>query len=95
MKYQSLFSVKNKKNISKCHLREYLPSMLCIKTPVSAAADNVLRMVERAYSVTPVRLSVSVCVQDGVSNLGLSFSGFSNLCLSISGEGICDLWTHF
>ena len=31
MKYQSLFSGKNKKNISKCCLVKFLPSMLSIK----------------------------------------------------------------
>ena len=36
-------------------------------------------MVERTYSVTPGSPSVSVRVQDGVSNLRLSFSGVSNL----------------
>ena len=50
-------------------------------------------MVERAYSIIPVHPSVSVCIQDGVSNLHLSFSGVSNLRLSFSGRGICVLWT--
>ena len=31
MKYQNLFSGKNKKNISKCCLLEILPSMLGVK----------------------------------------------------------------
>ena len=40
---------------------------------------------ERAYSVTLVRQSVSVRVRDDVSNLRLSFSGISNLRLSVLG----------
>ena len=43
-------------------------------------APAIPRMVERAYSVTPVRPSAF-----GVSNLRLSFSG----------GGIRVLWTHF
>ena len=31
MKYQSLFSVENKKTISKCHLLQFFPSMLSFK----------------------------------------------------------------
>ena len=42
----------------------------------------IRRMVEKAYTVTPVRLSVSVSdrVRDGVSNLRLSFFRRENLC---------------
>ena len=40
----------------------------------------IQRMVERAYSITPVLPSVGV--RDGISNLHLSFSGVSNLHLS-------------
>ena len=43
---------------------------------------------ERTYSVTPVRPSVSVRVRDGISNLRLNFSGVSNLRLSFSNGGI-------
>ena len=43
------------------------------------------RMVERAYSVTQVRPSVSVSVRDGVSNLRLSFLCVSNLYSSFFG----------
>ena len=32
MNYQSLFSGKNKKNISNCRLLKILPSMLCVKS---------------------------------------------------------------
>ena len=31
MKCHALFSMKNKENISKCHLRKFLPSMLSVK----------------------------------------------------------------
>ena len=34
MKYQSLFSVENKKNISKCGMLKILPSMLSIKAHI-------------------------------------------------------------
>ena len=44
-------------------------------------------MVERAYSVTFVCPSISVQVQDGVSNLYLSFSGISNFCLVFQAGG--------
>ena len=58
-------------------------------------APAIRRMMERAYSVTPVRLFVSVRVRDGVSNLHLSFSDVSNWRLSFSGGSIRVLWTHF
>ena len=65
----------------------------CVRVCVCVFLANVLlllllllclairRMMERAYRVTPpsVRPSVSVRVRDGVSNLRLSFSDFSNL----------------
>ena len=43
-------------------------------------APAIRRIVKRAYSVTTVCLSVSVCIQDGINDLRLSFSGVSNLC---------------
>ena len=43
------------------------------------------RMMERAYSVTPVCPSLSVHVRDDVSSFRLSFSGISNLRLSFLG----------
>ena len=46
---------------------------------------TIRRMVERAYNVNPVRMFMSVCLRDGVSNLSLSFSGRSMYVL----------WTHF
>ena len=39
--------------------------------------STIGRMVERAYSVTPV------CIQGRINNLCLSFSGVSNLHLSV------------
>ena len=48
----------------------------------------IQRMVERAYSATNVRPSVSVRVRDCVSNKWTSSSGVSNLHLSFSGGGI-------
>ena len=35
MKYQNIFSGKSEKNISKCHLLNFLPSMLSFKSSVS------------------------------------------------------------
>ena len=48
-------------------------------------APAIGRMVERTYSVTPVRSSVSI--RDDVGNLPLSFSGVSHLGLSFFRRG--------
>ena len=37
MECQILFLGENKKNISKCHLLKFVPSMLCVKVLVLAA----------------------------------------------------------
>ena len=50
-------------------------------------APAIQRMVERAYSYH-CPPSISVRVQDGISNLHLSFSGVRNSLLSFSGGGI-------
>ena len=42
MKCQILFSRKIKKNISKCCLLKFLPSMQSVKMPVTSAADDIL-----------------------------------------------------
>ena len=42
MKYQILFSRKNKNNISKCWLLKFLLSMQSIKAPITTEADNIL-----------------------------------------------------
>ena len=39
MKYQSLFSGKNKKNISKCRLLTFFPRVLSIKIGMSACIE--------------------------------------------------------
>ena len=59
---------------------EYLQLDFCREIKKSVLPPAIRRMVERAYSVSPVCLSMS-----GVSNLSLSFSG----------GGILVLWTHF
>ena len=55
----------------------------------------IWRTAERAYSVTPVPLSISVSIWDGINNLRLSFLGVSNLHLTFSAVGICVLLRCF
>ena len=99
MTFQILFTGENKKNVLKCcfpralSINTVASTLMTIFSMHHIAPDKVLflsphppviwRMVERAYSVTTVCLSIRA--RDGVSNLHLSFSG----------GGIHVLWTHF
>ena len=53
MKCQSLFSGKNKKTISKCHLLNFLPSMLSIKIGMCQVSD----FVSCAQGIWPIHLT--------------------------------------
>ena len=83
-----------KRNVSLASLSfaNYKLIRVCVCTLFYAPA--IRRMVERAYSVTTVRPSVSVRVRDGVKGLRLSFSGVSNLRFKFFRRGnLCPLVT--
>ena len=48
MEYQSLFSGKNKKNVSKCHLLSHFPSMLSVNVSRLAIKRHLKSIQEKA-----------------------------------------------
>ena len=67
MKYQSLFLAKNKKNISKCCLLAFLPSMLSIK--------NQGPVVQSIVSLTSSLRVISLTVlADSIYNILIFFA---------------------